>query len=70
MNFTPDPSKQTQEVIFSKKVQKTNQNPVYFNHNSVLQVLSQKHLEIYFDAKLNFQEHLYNVLSHVNKIIG
>ena len=44
-NFNPDPTKQAQEVIFSKKVQKTNHNPVYFNHDSFEQVLSQNILE-------------------------
>ena len=34
MNFNADPSKQSQEVTFSKKLQKTNHNSVYFNHNS------------------------------------
>ena len=44
MNFNSDPSEQAQEVIFSRKLQKTNHDPVYFNHNSVQQVLSKKHL--------------------------
>ena len=35
ISFNPDPSKQTQEVIFSKKHQKKNHNRVYFHHNSV-----------------------------------
>ena len=70
MNFNLDPSKQVQEVIFSRKLQKTNHNQVYFNHNSVKQVPSQKHLGMYLDTKLNFQEHLNNVLSKVNKTIG
>ena len=70
MNFSPDPSKQTQEVIFSWKLQKTNHNQVYFNHNSVQQVPPQKDLGMYLDTKLNFQEHLNNVLSKVNKTIG
>ena len=69
MNFNTDPNKQAQ-VIFSRKLQKTNHNQVYFNHNSVKQVPSQKHLEMYLDTKLNFQEHLTNVLRKVNKIIG
>ena len=34
MNFNPDPSKQAQEVTFSRKLQKTNHNPVYFDYNS------------------------------------
>ena len=70
MNFNPNPSKQAQEIIFSRKLQKTNHNQVYFNHNSVKQVPFQKHLAMYFDTKLNFQEHLNNILSQVNKTIG
>ena len=35
INFNPDPSKQAQEVIFSKKHQKTTHNRVYFDLNSV-----------------------------------
>ena len=70
MNFNPDPSKQAQEVMFSRKLQKTNHNQVYFNQNSVKQVPSQKHLGMYLDTKLNFQERLNNVLSKVNKTIG
>ena len=70
MNFNPDPSKQAQEVIFSRKLQKTNHNPVYFNYNSVHQVPSQKHLEMHLGIKLNFQEHLNNIVSKVNKTIG
>ena len=69
INFNPDPSKQAQEVIFSRKLQKINHNQVYFNHNSVKQVPSQKHLGMHLDTKLNFQEHLNNVLSKVNKTI-
>ena len=36
MNFNPDPSKQAQEVIFSRKLQKTNHNQVYFNHIEII----------------------------------
>ena len=68
MNFNPDSSKQ--EVMFSRKLQKTNHNRIYFNHSSAKQVPSQKHLGMYRDIKLNFQEHLKNVLSKVNKTVG
>ena len=68
MNFNTDSSKQTQEVIYLRKPQKTNHSPVCFNQNSVQQVPSQKHLGTY--TKLNFQEHPNNVLSKVNKTIG
>ena len=67
MNFNTDSSKQAQEVISLRKPQKTNHSPVCFNHNSVQQVPSQKHLGTYLDTKLKFQEHLNNVLS---KTIG
>ena len=70
MTFNPDPSKEAQEVIFSRKLQKPNHNQVYFNHNSVKQGPSQKHLGMYLDTKLNFREHLNNVLSEENKTIG
>ena len=69
MSFKPDPSEQAQEVILSRKVQKANHNQVYFNHNSVKQVPPQKHLGVYLDTKLNFQEHLNNIISKVNKTI-
>ena len=70
MNFKPGPSKQAQEFISSIKLQKTNHNQVYFNHNSLKQVPSQKHLGMYLDTKSNFQEHLNKALSKVNKTIG
>ena len=70
MNFNPDPGKQAQEAIFSRKLQKTNHTQVYFNRNSVRQIPSQKHLEMYLDTKLYFHEHLYSVPNIVNKTIG
>ena len=45
MNFNTNPSKQAQEVTFSRKIQKTNYNPVCFNHNFAQQVLSQNILK-------------------------
>ena len=70
MSFNPDPSKQAQEVIFSRKIQKTCHPSIYFNNKSVKQVPSQKHLELILDNKLNFQEHLKNISNKVNKTIG
>ena len=70
MSFNPDPSKQAQEFIFSCKIQKTCHPSIYFSNKSVKQVPSQKHLGMILDTKLNFQEHLKNVLNKVNKTIG
>ena len=38
--FTPDPNKEAQEVIFSRKIKKTLLSPMNFNNNSVKQVVS------------------------------
>ena len=38
MTFNPDPNKQPQEVIFSRKMKKTLHPPLNFNDNSVKQV--------------------------------
>ena len=70
MSFNPDRSKQAHEVIFSRKIQKTCHPSIYFNNKSVKQVPSQKHLGLILDNKLNFQEHLQNILNKVNKTIG
>ena len=70
MSFDPDPSKQTQEVIFSCKLQKSVYPPLYFNNITVAQTTIQKHLGMFLDVKLDFQEHLKNICSIVNKTIG
>ena len=43
MSFNPDPSKQTQEVIFSQKLKKVTHSLLVFNNASVSQCKSQKH---------------------------
>ena len=50
MGFDPDPSKQTQEVIFSHQIQNTCHPSIYFNNKSVKQVPSQKHLGLILEA--------------------
>ena len=70
MSFNPDPSKQAQEVIFSRKHQKISHPSIYFNNNPIESVSSQKHLGIILDTKLNFHRHIKNILTKVNKTIG
>ena len=70
MSFNPNPSKLAQEVTFSRKRQNLNHDSIYFNHNLVQQVSSQKHLGMHLDTKLNFQKHLDNIMSKVDKTIG
>ena len=67
---SPDPKKQAQEVIFSRKINKIDHPPLYFNENLVKSSSTQKHLGMILDTKLDFSLHLKNVQNKVNKTIG
>ena len=54
MNFNPDLSKQAQELIFPRKIQKTCHPFIYFNNKSVKQTPSLKNLELILDNKIKF----------------
>ena len=59
MNFNPDPFKQAQEALSSRKIKSQNHPCFHFNNNPVNQTLGmQKHLGMYLDPKLDFLEHL------------
>ena len=58
MNFNPDPFKQAQEVIFSRKIKRPNHPVLIFNKIPVNQTPYQKHLGMFLDDELNFGEHL------------
>ena len=70
MSFDPDPSKQAQEIIFSRISKRSTYPPLVFNNNNVSQTLSQKHLFVTLVFKLTVEEHLNNVLAKVNKVVG
>ena len=70
MSFNSDPLKQAQEVLFSRKMAKTNHSTLIFNDNQVRQVASQKHLEMFLECKLNFEEHFKTIVNKINKTIG
>ena len=70
MSFNPDPTKQAQELIFSRKVQTTNHAPLFFNENVVPKTTIQKHLGMFLDSNLNFSEHLKTIFLKTNKTIG
>ena len=67
MIFNPDISKQAQEVVFSRKTDKVNHMPLNFNAIPVAQTSHQKHLGLYLDEKLNFNHHIKEIISKVNK---
>ena len=54
MNFNPDPSKQAQEVIFSRKIKKSSHPVLIFNTSLVIQNPYKKHLGLFFDEKLSY----------------
>ena len=62
MIFKPDLTKQAQQVIFSRKLNKPVHPYLTFNNSQVIQTESQKHLSLILDNKLSFNEHLKGVL--------
>ena len=70
MSFNPDPNKQAQEVIFSRKLNKPNHPSLNFNNTVVIQSTNHKHLGMILDTKLDFKEHLKYKLSKISKTIG
>ena len=56
MNFNPDPTKQTQEVIFCPKLQITNHPCLIFNQNTFNLTESQKHFGMFLDSRLEFKK--------------
>ena len=70
MSFNPDPNKQAQEVIFSRKLKKVCHPPLRFNNNNVSQASSQKHLGLTLDNRLTFDKHLTSVSNKISKTIG
>ena len=69
MRFNPDPNKQAQEVIFSRKINNIDHPPLYFNQNLVKSSSSHKHLGMVLDTRLDFNLHLKNVQNKVKKTI-
>ena len=69
-SFNPDPRKQAQEVIFSRKLQTSTHPTLSFNNNAVTQSVTQKHLGMFLDTRLDFQGHLKSIFNKVNKTIG
>ena len=67
MRFNPDPKKQTQEVIFSRKTNKIDHPLLCFNQNLVKSPSTHKHVGLVLDTKLDFSFHLKNVQHKINK---
>ena len=58
MSFNPDPNKQAEEVIFTRKSKNMRQLPLIFNESKVFQTSTQKHLGLILD---NVGDHSRNI---------
>ena len=70
MSFNPDPSKQAQEIIFSRKKELNNDSVLCFNELPVKQSNCQKHLGMQLDKSLNFNLHIQEKIGKANKGLG
>ena len=70
IGFNPDPSKEAQEVIFSRKIKKPNHPELIFNNILVNQISYQRHLGMFLDNKLIFGDYLKYITNKDNKSIG
>ena len=72
MQFNPDPNKQANEVIFSRKSISHNLShpPITSNERIITKCNRQKHLGIILDSNLNFNTHIDQKIKKCNKLIG
>ena len=70
MTFNPDLSKQLQEVKFSRKTKKLLHTCLSFNDIPLKDSISQKHLGLTLDVKLNFVKHMKNITQKISETIG
>ena len=68
MSFNLDPLKQTQEVLFSNKVTKTNHPNIICNGNTEQKSANQKRLGLILNEKLTFNDHITYNLTNVSKL--
>ena len=70
MSFSPDPRKQTAELILLMKRIEVNHPEIRFNNIPVRQVDEHKHLGIILDPKLSFSVHVKATISNARKCIS
>ena len=72
MQFNPDPNKQVNKVIFSRKYISHNLShpPIKFNERIITKCNHQKHLGIILDSNLNFNTRMDQKIKKCNKYIG
>ena len=70
MIFNPDLTRQAQEMILSRKTKKLRHPCLSFNDILLKNSISQKHLGLTLDVKLNFVEHIKNITQKITKTMG
>ena len=65
-----DPNRQSQEVIFSRKLNRPNRPSLNFKTAVVSQSKTHRNLVVVLNTELAFQEHLEDKLSKISKAIG
>ena len=70
MIFNPDLTKQVHEVIFSRKSKRLLRPCLSFNDILLKNSISQKHLGLTLDVKLNFVDHIKNTTQKISKTMA
>ena len=65
----PRPKQKSPITLFSRKTKKSSHASLCLYNSIVSETLYQKHLEIFFDAQLMFEEQLKIITTKVNKTI-
>ena len=69
-SFNPNPLKEVQEVIFSRKKNKSHHSNIIFSGNPVKKPLLTKHLGMFLESKHDFDEHIKGLFDKTSKFIG
>ena len=69
MNFNPDPNKQAQVIILSRKKTASLHPVVHFDNRPVKSTQIHKHLGMMLDSTLSYEHHIKYILNKVNKTI-
>ena len=70
MNFNPDPNKQAQEIIFSRKKTASLHPVIHFDNRPMKSTRIHKHLGIMLDSNLRYEHHIKSILNKVSKTTG
>ena len=70
MSFNPDLNKQAEEVIFSRKLNKSSHPEIFLNNAPVVCVNWPRHLGIFLDESVNFSYQIKEKMFKAMKGIG